>query len=153
MHEMHTSINALQLFCLPMIPFVISSLSYRIMIGKVGDMILLGWESKTSIWQKSAKLEGGGGLRLGVHGKSQVPHPLCGTLINLHPLQSPILPIKPLVAKQQPTSNFVVSCEWSVECTPYPQRKMWSHIMSYLSFVAAHIMQTWTCAPQWDGFP
>ena len=28
--------------------------------GKVGNMMLLGWESNTSIWQKSAKLEGGG---------------------------------------------------------------------------------------------
>ena len=26
--------------------------------GKVGDMVLLGWESNTSIWQKSAKLKG-----------------------------------------------------------------------------------------------
>ena len=38
--------------------------------------MLLGWEStcNTSIWQKSAKLEGGN-LSLG-GGKSQVPHPL-----------------------------------------------------------------------------
>ena len=38
------------------------SVSYRIIDGKVGDMMLLGWES---IWQKSAKFEGGN-LSLGV---------------------------------------------------------------------------------------
>ena len=46
--------------------------------GKVGDMMLLGRESNTSIWQKSAKLEGGN-LSLG-GGKSLVPHPLYETL-------------------------------------------------------------------------
>ena len=40
--------------------------------------MFLGWESNTSVWQKSTKLEGGN-LSIG-GGKSQVPHPLYETL-------------------------------------------------------------------------
>ena len=42
-------------------------------------MMLLGWE-RIILWQKSAKLEGGGGLECR-GGKSQVPHSLYVTVL------------------------------------------------------------------------
>ena len=69
----------------PSILFVESSaFLHHFWESKVGDMMLLGWESNTSIWQKSAKLEGGN-LSLGV-GNPRFPT-LCMkhfTFIELH---------------------------------------------------------------------
>ena len=45
--------------------------------------MLLGWESNTCVWQKSAKLEGG---KLELRGReSQIPHPLYETLVCVPP--------------------------------------------------------------------
>ena len=58
---------------------------------KLGGMMLLGWESNTSIWPKSAKPERGN-VTLGV-GNPRAPHPLYETLHAMYILDTYITSI------------------------------------------------------------